>query len=481
MDDDGEDDADSAVLSQDVLFLNDLDRSADVSNTVMEFHEGQSQHNRGTPLGESVRVRMYTTRQKGPYVVIIHELNKKMTPLRFSSYINQSYTSVVSVRISPGKLKITLNKLAEANHLVQNQIFKEYYVSIPADQVEVEGAFNSQDLCDLTEMNVLVMNGVGGFYNSSLPPVKILHAEQLFRICPSNLTTRIKTNTIKVIFEGQVLPNFITLEGLRINIRPFYQKPMFCDNCQQFGHTKKFCKRTPKCSVCHGKHSTAICDNPKKNEDLCPYCLTAPKHERLHCSFFEEVKEDFKLRQANIRKTRYAQAVASVRIANTQSNVQENVNTENNAFPELRNRFSTLHEEELQPSTIPNSLQVKSAGRITNPYSKVLKRSSVSSSSELHSTASKRQRPIPVNNSTPTPATGTSTVQQVQVPQYSATNKSSVNVVKTAILTFVRQAQVSEIWVSLIEAIIDPVLHAILPQLSVILGAFSPSVLTNHP
>lgn len=164
IDDDGEDDTDFAAQTHDLLFLNGMDQDPSVSNLNMKTNALQI--NQETTIVELGRIRQYRTRHQGPFVLVIYELTKRMTPLSFSSYINKTYNFVVAIRIGPGKLKITLNYLADANNVVNNQSFREYYVSIPADQVEVEGVFNSENLCDLTDINVLITNGVGGFYNS---------------------------------------------------------------------------------------------------------------------------------------------------------------------------------------------------------------------------------------------------------------------------------------------------------------------------
>lgn len=39
--------------------------------------------------------------------------------------------------------------------------------------------FYSKGLCDPSDMNVLITNGVGDFSNSLLPPVNILQAQQI--------------------------------------------------------------------------------------------------------------------------------------------------------------------------------------------------------------------------------------------------------------------------------------------------------------
>lgn len=52
--------------------------------------------------------------------------------------------------------------------------------------------------------------------------------------------------------------------------RRSYNVPQ-CNNCQRYGHTRNYCKLTPRCMFCAGKHKSAEC---KKDWMLCPPALT---------------------------------------------------------------------------------------------------------------------------------------------------------------------------------------------------------------
>lgn len=76
------------------------------------------------------------------------------------------------------------------------------------------------------------------------------------------------------------------------------KKPMFCNNCQQFNHTATFCKRKPKCALCHEQHATSACENPQIDRNVCPYCQTRHTAGAHACPHFAEVNERFKQMQA---------------------------------------------------------------------------------------------------------------------------------------------------------------------------------------
>lgn len=422
------------------------------------------------------RLRQYPASSNGPYVVVIRECGPKLRPLFFARYINSNYKSTESVKPSPGKLKVVLRNRMEANTLVSDATFQQYLINIPADNVEVEGAVNILDLCDLEDLDALATHGKGIFGNAALPPCKIVCAERLSRIntapSGSNSPDRVNTNTIKLTFEGQLLPKFTVIEGLRVRVRPFHGKPMFCSNCQQFGHTVKYCRRAPKCAGCGGVHLTSSCT--AAIEQLCLYCQSPGPHDRSNCDYFCEVNDGFRIKQANRRKTRLAQAVAAANQA--QIAVPNNLSTDDIVqYPPLKNRFSQLPVEE----PTPNPVSGVPYGRPTNPYAKVLRNGGVAQRPIARArSASKRRR-----NETeerPTPNTRTPSMQRVssiQKPRSSPnTENSATSALKIAIIAFAKQANISSTLIRLIEAVIGPLLEALLPQLPSILNALHTSV-----
>lgn len=429
--------------------------------------------------GASKRIRLYTRNSTGPYSVIIREISIKMTPIRFASYINQTYKSVKAIKRSPGKLSVALNDLSEANALVKDNFFKDFEIYIPADRVEVEGAFDYEELSDLNDMNVLITNGSGAFNNNSLVPVGIVHAERISKVNPEYpLTQRYYTNTVKVIFEGQILPNFIQIEGLRIRVRPFHKKPMFCDNCQKFKHTAKYCRSAPKCARCEGNHVTTKCNSIIADNSVCTFCLLSPMHDKKECSFFKEAEEGFNAMQAARRKSRFKYALSTVN-RNSQHAEQNSVPAinDNSEFPTLNNRFNELAQDEQHDETDPPTSETP---KPKNPYSKVLK--AAVNKEQFSRKATKRPRST-LPKSAASSAQGSSQPTNVSrsVSQTRCTNNSTIQALKTAILALARQANISESFMCIIEVVIEPLLQAILPQHPALSGQSGQSVLNSRP
>lgn len=430
-------------------------------------------------------IRKYAQYNTGPYTVFMHELDIPIAPLTFSSYIHNNYKSVELVKHSRGKLKIILKCWKEANALVVDQKFKQFHVTIPADLVEVVGAIDMKDISDIKDASKIIQHGKGGFNNTSLLRCNILQAEQLFyRNSETPDGDKLPTNTIKITFEGQVLPDYLIIDCLRVRVRPFYNKPMFCNTCQQFGHTEKYCKQKVKCARCKGGHVTSSCNAENIDMTICPFCLRPGEHNRVDCDYFKEATEGFKIKQQQRLKTIRQQVNASIRSIATSSQTPDLNNAAD--FPILKNRFARLEVDDPQPSTSLNSPQPP-----PNPYSGAIKSKFKSQSTAR--VAEKRPRSyasqvykVPVQStseSTPTvpPIRHTSrrrSVSRVSRGASNIPNRASANplisMFKAAILAWVSKSSISPTWLSIIEAIIDPLLEAILPALTSIIDTCPP-------
>ena len=67
---------------------------------------------------------------------------------------------------------------------------------------------------------------------------------------PSRKNRQNQITIAKVKFDGSTLPFRIRLMGESLEVREFIPKPLQCLKCFRFGHSKKYCKREPKCGYC---------------------------------------------------------------------------------------------------------------------------------------------------------------------------------------------------------------------------------------
>lgn len=444
------------------------------------------------------RVRQYHPQCSGPYVVRIREKQVKMMPVKCAAHINTKYASVKEIQRGQGSIKVTLNDRQEANDICVDSFFEQFLVSIPADLVEVEGAVNMDDLCDLGDITNLLFLGRGRFDNPLLKPCRILEAQRLYRVSEEG-RVRTLTNTIKLTFEGRLLPKHIVYENLLVRVRPFHQKPMFCDVCQQFGHTLKHCKRTPKCARCSGKHATTECTVTAPT-NLCPYCLAAHAPGKQSCPYFQEVSESFKQRQNNRRKTRYTQAVASARASAAQAAIgdQDQHHSAADNFPPLQNRYASLPIDEPQennagtaahPPGVPSTSR-SSPNPPTNIYAKHQHRSAAQrSNGASQRSPSKRRRdgscPTPTRPQPPGLRGSAQSAPSVTVwPSVHHASQAPapppVNGLKAIIISLAKNAGISSMWLTILEAVIDPLLCAIMPLAPTIFAALGSSVAADN-
>lgn len=422
----------------------------------------------------SSTLRQYTAEFKAPYTVFIRETSQcRLAPLSCSSFIHTKYKSVIDVVHTHGKMRVQLSDMNEANCLVADPRMKDLSVYIPMANVQVDGVISYNDVSDLDSLDEL-QSGVGKFNNKVLKDVDILGAFRLPKRSENGDNVRVATNLVKVSFAGRILPDYVVIFGLRIRVRPFYNNPMFCNNCQQFNHTSKFCKKIPKCALCHGKHSTEKCDNKTIDRNLCPYCQTPHAAGQHNCPHFAEVRECYKQQQERRQQGRYAQAVtaATPRSPNTGPNIS--------SFPPLSNSFAVL--DHPQPSTsataraadiITAEQQVSTLLPPANPWINARKNLA------KPSTASKRKWE-------PAKKLIKSAPSEPAVQMTHSTNDSAPgfqkcqNTLKEVIMKAVRNSGISNNWLSIIEAVLIPILDSILPTLPTLLASIVPMLLTSR-
>lgn len=85
---------------------------------------------------------------------------------------------------------------------------------------------------------------------------------------PLFVLTFSREEDIKKIYEiGDILHMKVKIEA--------FKKPKLipqCKNCQDYGHTQKYCGKEPRCVKCAGKHHTIDCKKPSNTPAKCVHC-----------------------------------------------------------------------------------------------------------------------------------------------------------------------------------------------------------------
>lgn len=420
-------------------------------------------------------LRQYTAAFKAPYTVFIRDSpnGSKINPLSCSSYIHQTYKSAFDVNQNHGKMRVQLSDMKEANALAADSRLKHLLVYIPAGNVQCDGVINYNDVNDLENLKELVKFGVGRFSNQHLKDVPILSTLRLSKRSDPKENAHTLTNLVKVSFEGRIVPDYIVTFGLRIRVRPFYNNPMFCNNCQQFNHTAKFCKKNAKCAVCHGGHTTDKCDNVRVDRNLCPYCGTLHAVGQRHCPHFVEVRECYKQRQERRQQNRYMQAVASAAPVPAANNLDQS------NFPVLSNRFAAFDHSEPSTSAAARAADANTSDQMKSTIKPPVNPWATARMQSSSVTANKRKRDQttrPVKSATNPSAKTTSKPSNSPAPGFQKCDS-----LKDSIVLAVRNAGIPNNWLVIIEAILFPLLDIILPQLSTLLASIVPKLLAGRP
>lgn len=231
---------------------------------------------------EPPRIRKYPESHKGPFVVYIRQQTERFMYIRIAQHVTDSrrYKSVIACdKVNEKKVRVTLRDRSEANMLVTDAGLKDYKVYVPAEEVEVEGVIqvdreiSSQELMD---------NGIGRFDRGGIldiKPVDVFRFLTSSKLHASELSRREGTEFVKVAFPGKVLPDYFIIYGLRIRIRPYKQRAMYCHNCGKLDHTELRCSNQTRCRVCGDGHADRDCPITKQETRQMPCRLCRGAHD----------------------------------------------------------------------------------------------------------------------------------------------------------------------------------------------------------
>lgn len=238
------------------------------------------------------RVRQYGEKNKGPFIVCVRAIEKPLLSLKIMKFLRDNYKcNLITKQINEYKMNVIFEpannnddniKIARgyANAFPKSEWGKTYRVYIPERLVETIGCISwSAD----QEVDDIVKYGGGKFHNTSLPNVDVLDAVRFEKVIEEagNMPQKISTNTVRVTFDGLLLPEFLNVDGLLIPVREFKRKQMFCELCLKYNHTSSHCNNKPyksspndkKCMHCQN-------DEHKTGDNLCPKRKFLEKREK---------------------------------------------------------------------------------------------------------------------------------------------------------------------------------------------------------
>lgn len=285
--------------------------------------------------------KQYYKSNIGPFFVYARPLekNKKFDSIKINKYIFNKYKNITVTPVNTRKLKITAQNAEVANNLIADvTLFELCDVYVPLTKIETQGyATLTYDIADLKE----ICSAGYGKCDKLPTEINLINAESCYNKAADGTLT--PNNNVLLTFEGNILPDYLIIYGLRIKIRPKRIKMFNCDNCLRIGHSSKFCYSKAKCSGCGGDHNEKECPGSTSKStaiELCKICkkdIKLKAHETCKKVIYASNRATQK--QLLNQKLSYANVLASLAEQSdadvpTTNELQEDSST----FPTLNNR-----------------------------------------------------------------------------------------------------------------------------------------------
>lgn len=169
--------------------------------------------------------------------------------------------------------------------------------------------------------------------------------QPLFRVELEPGDLQLKKNEVHPIY------NLRYLLHRRITVEQPHKRtgPVQCLNCQEFGHTRAYCKLPTVCVVCGELHNSSECDKSKNDEKVkkCSNCGKNHTANYRGCPVYSTISNDMKAKKLVLPVSKSAYAQSYVNAATT--NIQNNPSRSQNIIS-----YANVVRSQNQHSEIPN-------------------------------------------------------------------------------------------------------------------------------
>lgn len=302
-------------VSQDNLILQEIQFITDpimnkMSNTnSMELCSASEDSHRSSENSSTTKIRQfksYSPTNSGPFIVHVTSKDQSIGnihPIKIGKLFYESrITNIEEIRrVGYNKLELRFRSHSEANEFLQNDILQKNNLNafIPFNKLFIEGVIKNVDLSIST--TEIVSLG-----RSAVPVVNAMRFNR--RVLTEGKVEYVPTNTVKITFLAEQLPQHLYLYSVRFLIDRYSPPIHRCTVCQKFGHRAKFCRNPPKCDFCADNHITAQCNNkdsdPKcsncslKHAASSPLCMVLASQRRIN-----KIRTDLNLSYREARQT----------------------------------------------------------------------------------------------------------------------------------------------------------------------------------
>ena len=207
--------------------------------------------------------------------------------------------------------------------------------------------------------------------------IKITNVERLNRKAGVNW---MESQSIKLTFSGDYLPEHVSVGHLRYRISPFVQPPLQCYNCQRMGHIAATCKSTTRCMLCGDRHKRTDCNadqtrykcancglNHRANDPTCIHYIQAKEVELVRSTKTVNFFQAKKIVVENNKYTPSAQSNINVRPNYSYANSVLNINATSPVSEQTASTSSAYAPTPLANAPTPLAIAPTSSDKPTKP------------------------------------------------------------------------------------------------------------------
>lgn len=226
--------------------------------------------------------------------ILTKSTNQPMHPMLFGKILFEKlhhfkHTILGITRLNKFKNRVEFQSGPEANRFVNDKHLHDlgYEAYIPLFINTKFGII--RDFPTEIDENEILNNEV------CISQFKIIKAERLKRVIKSNEGTASlqPTNSIKITFASQTLPNYIIIHSVKTEVIPYIPRPIICLSCLRYGHKASGCRSKRRCSSCMLEHDITVCtssDPPK-----CAHC--GGEHIATNTRICPEYQKQMKIKE----------------------------------------------------------------------------------------------------------------------------------------------------------------------------------------
>lgn len=209
----------------------------------------------------------------------IHPMALGKTVFETKPEFRRKITDIRSV--GRNRIRIDLTTAQAANTMVESSLFdsKQLLAYIPAHRLTRRGVIRNVDL-NITDDELI---------QAIDSPVKVLDIRRMSkRVLNGHSWSSFHYKTCVLTFDSQNLPEYVSIYGMRCQVRPYVASVRQCFNCLRYDHISSQCRSQRRCKNCGDNHSAEECSNPNP---FCVHCKGNHNSMDKKCPEYEKQKQ----------------------------------------------------------------------------------------------------------------------------------------------------------------------------------------------